>query len=168
MFPTPASSDWSSSLTLMACRERPSASAKRSTVNSAPSGSGPSLPSALRIQREPPEIARVLENEVLPAQIQNHRRMLGQTAPWPATGTSAPSCRDGPPASAARLVRLPKLEHKVFPPARQAAELRSAQGLREVARGRGRNHLRPMHVDSANGSAFQQRPQMTDQHFDFR
>jgi hypothetical protein len=64
--------------------------------------------------------------------------------------------------------RLPKLEQKVFPPARQAAEpsLHSKACVKRAWTPA--QHLRPMHVDSANGPAFQQRRQVTDQHFDFR
>src|ERR1039458_9296949 len=31
------------------------------------------------VERQPPEVARVLEDKVLPAQIQDHRRVLGQS-----------------------------------------------------------------------------------------
>ena len=167
MFPTPASSVWSSNLTLMACCERLSAFAEAfcRKLRSQRLRAQPGQRAA--IQREPAEVTGVLEHEVLPAQIENYRRMFGQRVLGRQQIHPPGHAQVAHQGHRFGLSRLPKPEHQVFPPALQTAEPCSTQSLREATRGRRPNHLRATHVDRTNGPAAQQRPQMTDQHFDF-
>ena len=76
MLPTPATSDWSNNLILMACRERFNATGKSHRLKIIAQRFRPQFFHRRQIQSHPSKISRVFVNETFPAQIQYHRRMF--------------------------------------------------------------------------------------------